>query len=745
MDIMNRRIFGILNLVPLFFALTVVSSAAAAFAAETAAPADGGAGQIMAEITAAPPESRGAAYEKLGRYIASKDLIAPEENAALESALNLMIENDIRDAGAHAAAGELCIKNGNLGKAYYHFEMAVMAAPYNFSARRKMNEVKAALAPVQANASPVPQESAVTPTAGSSETSLAAPRPLPLSPSSAPAGDDDGEITADDGEKLSSTIKNNLPAAPVREIDRSGEEIPGAQECKKSACYYITKKEYSRAEKFALMALEQEPADNEANYLMAYIKNKKKKNEEAFIYLNMINPETLNDARLLHDTGMLLVRLKKNDEAVAFFTNGIACDRAYLENYISLAVHYTQIKDHESAAKYFKEAMSVAPNDLKLLYFYALACNKAGRYEEFIALADKLLQISPDGAYSKMIKRRLGLMPTDRLISADNEKTLLNVAIEYFNAGDYTRAESKLKEIIRINPDSFDANLYLAKSAKNSGQTVQYAYYLARLESVKPNIAIELELGRAFAALGLNILAREYYLKYINRNFGDAAVKLEYAGMLKEKGALVSARVMGESIIRNAKSPEEADAANLALAEINSGGEGDTDESEFVFVSPEAAENLYKLCVKLHENEMYRAIESIGDILSANKSDIDPRVLEMYAVSLAAQKKYNRAIDAYKLIISMDRANYNAYVQLGKVYLKRNNFVRAEEYFRAASIFRSDDAEILMLLGDSCYYQKNTDDAEIAYREALERAPNAAVREEVKLKLEKIKFTRRAR
>ncbi|EKD69335.1 MAG: hypothetical protein ACD_47C00165G0004, partial [uncultured bacterium] len=172
---------------------------------------------------------------------------------------------------------------------------------------------------------------------------------------------------------------------------------------------------------------------------------------------------------------------------------------------------------------------------------------------------------------------------------------------------------------------------------------------------------------------------------------------------------------------------------------------GDTDESGFNSVSAGAAENLYKLCLMLHENEMYNAVESIGDILSANKSPIDARVLEMYAVSLAALKKYNRAVDAYKLIISRDRANYNAYVQLGKVYLKRNNFVRAEEYFRAASIFRPGDAEILMLLGDSCYYQKNSDDAEIAYQEALERAPNAVVREEVKLKLEKIKFSRRAR
>lgn len=733
------------------FSCFVPASAGAAFpeSAPISVPAASRADleRLLAEAASAPAEGRAAAHEKLRKYIESPAGASPESLAVVESAVDAMIESDIRDGEAHATAGEVCLKKGNVEKARYHFEMAVMAAPYNFHARRKLNEIR--LMPRLASVSSAAAENAAPAGAASSE-EVSASRPAgpPVQAArpaaEAPADEESGDA-GEEAEKLSSTIRNNLPPGAAPAFGRAEPESAGAQECKRAACYYIKKKDLVRAADFARRALEQEPADNEANYIAAFIAHKRKKNDEAFMYLNMINPETLSDARLLHDAGVLLVRLGKNDEAAMFFTNGIACDRAYLENYISLAVRYTQIKDYDSAAKYFKEALEVSPGDVKTLYFYALSCNKAGRYEEFVALADRLLRTAPDGPYAKMIKRRLGLMPTDRLISGDNEKTLLNVAIEYFNSGDYSMAESKLKEIIRMNPDSFDANLYLAKSSKNAGKTVEYAYYLSRLNSARPNIAIELELARAFAALGLNVLSRESYLKYINRNPADVAVKLEYARMLAERGARMSARVMGETILRGAKSPEELEAANLALAEINAGGDADTAETEFCVMSGEAAENLYKLCLTLHENEMYAAVEAIGAALTANAVDADARVLEMYAFSLTALKKYNRAADVYRLMIARDRSNYNAYVQLGRIYLKRNNFVRAEEYFRAASVFRPEDAEILMLLGDSCYYQKNVEDAELAYREALERAPNAAVREEIKLKLDKIKFGKRAR
>ncbi|HPG57506.1 MAG TPA: tetratricopeptide repeat protein [Candidatus Wallbacteria bacterium] len=707
---------------------------------------DESAAQILSQISESGGTDR-AAHENLRRFIAGRDILEPQESRLIENALNGLIESDIKNAEAQLSAAELCVKTGNFQKAYYHCEMAVMAAPYNFNAKRKLNEIKETMSRAQETQlkkeapAPSPAEANLLPPAAeNSSGSAAGALPEPETD-----GGEESGIALDDEDKLSSTIKNKLPVKTSQEIEKNARSVLSGEDYKKNACYYITKKEYTKAENAAAKALELEPADNEANYLMAYVKYKRKKNEEAFAYINLINPETLTDAKLLHDTGVLLVRLKKNEEAQAFFTNGIACDRSYLENYISLAVYYTQIKDYDSAIKYFKEAMSVSPDDLKLIYFYALSVNRAGKYEEFISLANRLLQIAPHSDYAKMIKRRLGLVPTDRLISYDNEKTLLNVAIDYFNAGEYARAETKLKEIIKINPKSFDANLYLAKSAKNRGKMLEYAYYLLRLESEKSNIAIELELARAFLGLGLNTLSREFYLKYVNANPGDAAVKIEYAWMLRERGALISARIMGESILRGAKTTEEADAANLALAEINDSGECDTEEAGFKSVGAQAAENLYNLCLTLHENEMYKAIEDICNILTANGVKIEPRVLEIYCVSLTSLKKYARAIDAYKLIIASDRSNYNAYVQLGKIYLKRNNFVRAEEYFRAANIFRPEDAEILMLLGDSCYYQKNIEDAEIAYSEAYERAPNPVIKEEIKLKLDKIKLKKRSR
>ncbi len=704
--------------------------------------------EILNEISQAGAGAGAAAHEKLRRFISQRDILSLQEAEAVEKKLNEIIENDIKNAEAHISFADLCQKGGNYQKALYHLEMAVMAEPYNFNARRKINglKLKAGQADENVSAPAPPQPLPASPAA-------AAPHEAGSAPGKGAKFDDDYEAFSSEGEeiyalgdeKFSATIKNNGPFKSGHEILTQSAHGHDLTSYKRSACHYIIKKEYSKAMDLLSEALESGPSDNEANYLAAYVKYKLKKNNDAVMYLNAINPETLTDARLLHDIGVLWVRLKKKEQAVVFFTNGISCDRSYLDNYISLAVYYTQIKDYESAAKYFEQAAAVAPRDTKTLYFYALSSNKSGDYEKFMSLADAVIKIEPDGGYAKMIKRRLGLLPTDRLISYDNEKTLLNVAIAYFNDQDYARAEVKLKEIIRINPDSFDANLYLARGAKNGRRMVEYAYYLSRLQLLKPDIAFQLELARAFAALDLNILSREFYLSCVNKNPADIAVKFEYASMLRERGAYISAKIVSESIVKNAGGAGETAAANLSPAEINEAAPQDTDETGFGEIGPGAEENLYKLFVMLYENQLYKAVEKLGDILTANKADISIRILEIYSMSLGGLKKYNRAVEAYKLIIAKERSNYNAYVQLGRIYLKRNNFVRAEEYFRAANIFNPEDAEILTLLGDSCYYQKNIEDAEIAYQEALAHAPNAAVKEGIKLKLDKIKFKKRAR
>ncbi len=706
--------------------------------------------KILNEISAVSGAELSTAHEKLRRFIARPEGVNDSESAVIENALGSIIEKDLKNVEAHISFSDLCEKKGDIQKAFYHIEMAAMADPYNFGARRRLNFLREKLSasnePAVYDWRNVLNAKAGVAAAGSDASFSGSSLEVDIINSSAAAEnqrDDIDTIAVED--RLSSTVKKNVSVLEKREAVLEVENVLRPDVLKNNACYYITRKDYGRAADSICRVLESDPSDNEANYLMAYIKNNAGKNKEAILYLNSINPETVSDARLLHDIGVLWVRLKKNEEAVVFFTNGIVCDRNFIDNYISLAVYYTQIKDYDSAAKYFEEAMSIEPRNEKLIYYYALSSNKAGNYDKFISLSDTLLKISPDGPYSKMIKRRLGFLPTDRLISYDNEKILLNVAIAYFNEGDYARAELKLKEIVKIDPASFEANLYLARGAKNRRDMFEYIYYLLRLDSIKYDPAVILELARAFAVLGLNVISREFYTDYINKNLNDIPVRFEYAEMLSNRGAPISARVIAESAIRNAKNESENKAANLIISNI-AGAYGDsTDETGFIKFEAEDNETLYKLFSILHENQMYKAIEKTGDILIANEIQAEPRVMELYSFALSGLKKYNRAAGIYKKIIASDRSNYNAYFQLGRIYMKRNNFVRAEEYFRAANVFKPQEPEILMSLGDSCYYQKNLEDAELAYREAFECAPNPVIKDEIKLKLDKIRFKKRGR
>jgi len=334
----------------------------------------------------------------------------------------------------------------------------------------------------------------------------------------------------------------------------------------------------------------------------------------------------------------------------------------------------------------------------------------------------------------------VGVCPGDRLISYDNEKTLLDVAINYMNAGEFERAEAKLKDIVKINPNYYDALLSLSRTAKKQSKTLEYASYLLKLNALKPNAVFELEIGRAFFELGLNSLAREYYVKYINKNPLDTPVKIEYATRLKENGAYISAKTICDSISQRARTPEESEAANAVANGIDAGDLSDTVEAAFNTIKDAARENLKKLYKNLYENEMYLAIEGLSSTLGASGAPIESSVMEYYAMALMQLKRYNKAIDVYKAIIENERENHLAYLQLGKIYMKRNNFVRAEEYLRAALIFKPKDSEALLMLGDACLYQKNFEDAEVSYSEAFECSPNALIKEEVKMKLERLKL-----
>lgn len=663
--------------------------------------------------------------------------VSKRESDEMFAVLNEIVERDMKNAEAHLTLGAAYRAYGQTDRAQYHFGMVRTADPSSIEAIEGISEIenyRARKADILKNFGQKAEGAAET-----AETAVA---------EAEPAG---GESTAEDelaaGEEpgqdeesrlMTPTISGKVPREIISIRRRIEGDTAGTGDLKKAACYYISRREFKRALGLVEAAFSLDPSDNETNYLMAFVLNLMKKKKDAIPFVSGINPETIQDARLLNDAGVLLIKLSKRDQALRFFQRGIEADPAYIENYLSLAIYYSQINDFENARKYFREALEESKDNMKVLYFSALSSRREGRYEEFLETAARIQKIAPDGSYAKKIRRKMGLAPEDRLIGFESEKTLVDVAKNYIGSKDFDRARTKLTEALRINPDSRDACLAMAELERLAGRNVERLAYLLKVHGRSGGDQLALDIAREFFNLGFTGPAEEYFTVYSAKNPFDSMAKLEYAGYLKKAGLIMKARTVCEAVAGRARTPLESEAARNLLSELEAFGTAGEQPAE-----DDAAGNgnLMKLADALSELEMYREIENIVGRYVKNGAH-GTQLYEIYSDALLKNKKYTAAIEALKKLVSFDRTNYRPYCMIGQVYMKRNNFARAEEYFRQALIFKPGDAEMLMNLGDACFYQKNFEDAEVSYSEGLAAARNVLVREELKIKLEKIKAHR---
>jgi len=702
---------------------------------------DGGVVEKLASILSRNPSNRAASAE-LRRSIAARrasGVLSRPEFEALEKVLNSAVEEDMHNLAAHGALGDLYFMQGNPERAEYHYQMVLIADPADIGARSGLaasKKKKSDAARISELAYPEIRDAM-----GTSEVERAGAAPeVPQGVQSTAATEEieTADSADDENRVLSTTISQNTPreiSGLKEKIEKSAADI---EDLIKTACYYIAKKEYKTAEKIINVAFTVDPSDHETNYLMAFVKLRLKKRDEALPYLFSLNPDTLSDARLLHDAGVLYMRLKKPEYAIKFFEKGIEADANYIENYLSIAIHYSRINDFESARKYFNSLAEIAPKSMRVLYFTALAAKREGRFEQFTQLAKKMQEISSDDAYSKKIRRQMGMAPSEQLLNFESDSSLVETAKNYLRMGDQARAQAKLREALRVNPSSYAANELMASVALKDGALVTRMIHLLKMYEARPATELCLELGRAFFGAGLKELGREYFIKYINRSPSDTQAKLEFAEFLKKSGALVSARTLCEAVIQRARSGQETALAETLLNSM-ADSPGDTSEAEFKTLSEAGAANFMELARALHGAEMFKMVEHIALQYSATPGDIPVEFLELYASSLLKLKKYVRAVEAYKKMAERERNNYYPYSQIGVIYMKKNNYRAAEQYFRQSLIYKPDEAEVLMNLGDACFFQKNFEDAEVAYAEGHAAARNSLIAEELKLKWERVK------
>ena len=162
--------------------------------------------------------------------------------------------------------------------------------------------------------------------------------------------------------------------------------------------------------------------------------------------------------------GMLAMTESDTVSALKNFMTSRMQQSDFVDPLVQIA-HISTAKNDTLAKSFFKEAMTVDPDNYYLTYDYAMYLQENGFPEEALSCYDSLLKIMPDNVdfnfnkgYVYLVylgENELALESFNKVLQLDptNTDALFNVGRTYEQMGDYINAKSIYLQILRNNPD----------------------------------------------------------------------------------------------------------------------------------------------------------------------------------------------------------------------------------------------------------------------------------------------------
>ena len=285
-----------------------------------------------------------------------------------------------------------------------------------------------------------------------------------------------------------------------------------------SAKVYMQQSNWDKAIEQCKLAVEMNPSDAEAYFVMGEAYNKKKmylEANDALVKCSKLSPTPARAAEIknlrdniwvsLFNQGVNHIKAGKIDDAVKSFDEAIAVEPQKLEAYKNKAYAYSQARNDSMAIVTYKSALAVDSTDNEILNFLGTLYYRTQKYDLAIETLQKVINNSDPG--DKLYSEALLTIAYAYDLSGDSDKALatyesalekdpnnkdlwFNLARLLFMQEKYDEAIDGFKKVLESDPNDFDTYMNIGNAylkLEKFDEAVPYYEKAIELQPDNPN------------------------------------------------------------------------------------------------------------------------------------------------------------------------------------------------------------------------------------------------------------------
>ena len=222
-------------------------------------------------------------------------------------------------------------------------------------------------------------------------------------------------VRVETAEVIAGALMDKLPASVARSLDRSTDEYIAAQELNADrpeahmnlGLLYAKEKHFEKAEAELRTALSLDPAFAPAAVNLADLYRAQNRDTEGQRILQDAISRSPNDASLKQGLGLLMVRLKQGQKALALFAAAARLDPANARYTYVYAVALNDSGQTNTAIETLERNITVHPYDRDSLAALVSFCDQTGKSLEALNYAQRLYELEPENPQVRQMLKAL--------------------------------------------------------------------------------------------------------------------------------------------------------------------------------------------------------------------------------------------------------------------------------------------------------------------------------------------------